>query len=364
MTRAASAALMPLRDARVLLLDGLVPVAPRSLSLGAARGRIAAAAVAATQNLPAGLTALRDGYAVATALVGGAAPHAPVLLARPPPWIEAGEPLPPGTDAVLPPEGLDGRFVVADLGPGEGTHGPGADLAAGAALLTAGERIGPGHILALAAIGHSAVAVRQPVLRLVATGTPQPDALSPALAALIAARGGTAEIVAAPDDADAIAAAILGGGADAVCVIGGTGFGRTDRSAGALDRAGRVQAHGIALRPGESTGFGAAGGRPVLLLPGRCEGALAAFLALGAPLLAALSDQPESPLRSAPLRRKMVSVIGVSEIVFVRCHADGVEPLGSADLPLGRLARADGAVLVEPEREGYPEGTEVEVVDL
>lgn len=364
MMRSPSAALMPLADALERLRTVTVPVTPQSRPLAAANGRIAAETVPVPRAIPGGLSARRDGYAVEAAVIGGASPYAPVLLPRLPSWIEAGALLPTGADAVLPAEGLEGRTAVAEVGAWEGTRAVGEDLAAGDVLIAAGDQVGPLHLLALGAAGLDRLALRAPRLRLVATGTDGPDALNATLAALIAARGGTAETVAVPDDEAAIAEAILGGEAEAVLVVGGTGFGRTDRSAAALDRAGHVAAHGIALRPAETAAIGAAGGRPVLLLPGRPEAALAAFLALARPLLAALAGAAESPARPAPLLRKIASTIGLTEVVFVRRRAEGIEPLGSEGLPLRRLAEADGAVLVPPECEGYAEGSQVEVVSF
>src|SRR4029079_4968529 len=58
-------------------------------------------------------------------------------------------------------------------------------------------------------------------------------------------------------------------GADMVIAIGGTGSGRSDGSVNMLARVGKVQFHGIAITPGETTALGFFGGRPVLLLPGR-----------------------------------------------------------------------------------------------
>ena len=364
MMRAASAALMPLAEARARLLSLARPVPPQAVPLAEAPGRIAAGTLLARAALPERPTALRDGYAVEAAGIGGASPYAPVRLPGAPAWIEAGELLPPGTDAVLLPEGLDGRDAVAEVFCGEGVRDAGDDLHAGDEWLAGGRRIEPRHLLALAACGRTTVEIRRPRLALIVTGAPEPDALSPFLAALIARQGGTAVTAAAPDEADAIAAAIRNAEADAMLVLGGTGFGRSDRSAAGLARAGRLLAHGLALRPGETAGIGEAEGRPVLLLPGRAEAALAVYLALGRPLLEALSGSETPRPARAVLSRKIASGIGLSEVVYARRGAGGVAPLGGADLPLRQLVEADAAVLVPPEREGYPEGTEVEVWDL
>lgn len=364
MSRSASAALMPLGDALGLLGASVDPVAERLLPLAAARGRISAATIEAPHALPAGLVAARDGFAVEAAAIGGASPYAPVPLPHRPAWIEAGEALPAGTDAVLPPESLEPYGAVADLAAREGTHGPGEDLTPGDRLVAAGERIGPLHLLALAMAGRETVAVRMPRLRLIATGAPAPDGLSPLLAALIADRGGDTERIAVPDEVEAIASALGAGDADAVLVLGGSGYGRADRSADGLARAGRLHAHGIALRPGETAALGEAAGRPVLILPGRPAAALAAFLALGAPLLARLAGARDEPGTPTTLRRKIASVIGLAEIVFVCRRPEGVEPLGGFELPLRRLLRADGFVLVAPEREGHRAGEQVEVRPL
>ena len=364
MMRTPSAALTPLSEALDLLRGLARPVAPQTIPLAAADGRIAAATLLAPEDCPRAATALRDGFAVEAAAIAGASSYAPVMLFGSPAWIEAGARLPEGADALLPAEGLEGRSAVAEAGAGDGIRGRGEDFSRGDAIVGAGERITPLHLLALAAAGLGAIAIRRPRLRLVVTGSSERDALSPMLRALIGEAGAETETVAAPDEPEAIAAAIRSGSADGVLVLGGTGYGRSDRSAEGLARAGRVHAQGLALRPGETAGIGEADGRPVLLLPGRPDAALAVFLALGRPLIAALAGARTPHLPSAPLLRKIASGIGLSEIVYLRRRANGVEPLGGADLPLRRLAGAEGAVLVPPEREGYPEGTEIEVLPL
>lgn len=368
MTRSGTAALTPLDDATALLLDGLAPVAPVALPLAEALGRFAARDVPAEADLPAGRVALRDGWAVDAARITGASPYGPVPLHRPPDWVEAGSPLPQGTDTVLPVEAIEQGEAVADAPAGDGAWSTGRDIRTGTLLLAAGARITPLHLLALAAAGLDRVAIRAPRLRLLVTGSHdlyRADALSPVLSAMSLGAGarllGTARV---PDDPDAIAAAIRPGEADAVLVLGGTGFGRSDRSAEALARAGTLKAHGIALRPGETAGFGTCEDRPVLLLPGRPEAALAAFLTLGRAMLAALSGSGPPATGSARTLRKVTSTIGLAELVFARRREHGVEPIGSAELPVARLIEADCAILVPPEREGYAEGAEVAIMTL
>ena len=360
MIRNASSALIPLREAANLLSGDAAPVAPATVALAAALGRISAGAVVAGSDVPVGLTAMRDGFAVEAASVGGASVYAPIFLGRPPPWVEAGQPLPSGTDAVLPPEGFAAGMVVADIAPREGVRGAGDDVAGNERLIEAGTRIEPLHLLVLEAVGLKAVDIREPLVRVVTAGATSLDTVSPLLRRLIARAGGATEAVRAQGVGD-IVEAIRGGAADAVLVVGGSGFGRSDQSAAALATAGEVRAHGIAMRPGETTAVGSAAGRPVLLVPGRPEAALAAFLALGRPLVARLAGAQDRLPQRHVLVRKIVSSIGLSEVVFVRSGPDGVEPLGGAGLPLRRLVQADGIIVVEPESEGFRAGEEAEV---
>ncbi|GJD62886.1 molybdopterin-binding protein [Methylobacterium frigidaeris] len=361
--RASTAALMPLAEAVAALVALARPVAAVTVRAADAMGAVAAEDVAVAAGRPDTRTALRDGWAVKAAGIVGASSYAPVRLAHAPAWVEAGAPLPAGADALLPPEatGPDPRDIEAEAATGEGTRAPGAELPSGARLVAAGERVSALQAFALAAAGLAQVPVRRPRLRLLAAA---PDTLSPLLGAWIAARGAAVDSAVRPAEAGALADTLRDPGADAVVVIGGTGPGRSDASAAALARAGRLHAHGIALRPGESAGFGEAAGRPVLLLPGRPDAALAAWLALGRPLLAALAGAGPDATHTVALTRKVVSVIGLTEVVFLHRSGAGAAPLGGAEIPLHRLVRADAALLVPPAREGYPAGTPVEVLPL
>jgi molybdopterin biosynthesis enzyme len=151
-------------------------------------------------------------------------------------------------------------------------------------------------------------------------------------------------------------------GSDAVIGVGGTGSGRRDAAVHMLARLGAVEAHGIAISPGETAAFGFAGERPVLLVPGRLDAALAVWLLIGRCLVATLAGGTvEETAGMLPLKRKVTSTIGMTELVPVRCSTGVAEPLGSGYLSLTALARSDGWIVVPADSEGFPAGTQVAV---
>jgi molybdopterin biosynthesis enzyme len=129
-----------------------------------------------------------------------------------------------------------------------------------------------------------------------------------------------------------------------------------------LARRGRVEAHGIAICPGETAAVGFVGNRPVLLVPGRLDAALVVWLLIGRHLVAKLAGGvvEDTPM-ILPLRRKVTSTIGMTEIIPVN-RSDGMaEPLGSGYLSLTALSRSDGWILVPAESEGFAAGSQVAV---
>jgi molybdopterin biosynthesis enzyme len=99
----------------------------------------------------------------------------------------------------------------------------------------------------------------------------------------------------------------------------------------------------------------------VLLLPARLDAALAAFLVVGHALLRGLTGAPICPGMPVILARKIVSTVGLAEVVPVRRVADGIEPLASTYWPMQAIARANGWVYVPPESEGYAAGASLEM---
>jgi molybdopterin molybdotransferase len=362
------ARLMPL-DAVLERIDALVaPVAAREVAIADAVGRVVAADVTVTSR-PAVALALRDGWAVNSALAQDAGPYAPAPLPSAL-WIEAGAPLPPGADAVAEIDAVmvrDGRAqAIAPIASGEGVLAAGADADHASPFRLEGRRLRAVAAAALAGAGIARIRIREPrlaVVRARPAGDPVIDAAAALVAHAIAAAGGVVlDHLAGGEGLEGALRRQDADDADAVVAIGGTGNGRNDGSVMTLARLGRVEAHGIAISPGETAAFGMVEARPVLLLPGRLDGALAAWLLLGRRMLARLvASREEPPATAARLTRKIASNLGLAELVPVRLRAGQAEPLGSGYLPLQTLAAADGWILVAADREGHPAETTVMV---
>lgn len=366
------AKLTPLADA-LATIDALArPVEPRKADIGAALGRVLAADVVSASGWPLVNLAMHDGWAVKSGETIDAGSYGPAPLSAVPQWVDAGQPLSPGADAVASLDMVAVRGSQAEalavVAPGEGVLPAGADAEAGKPLRLAGEHLRAIDQAVLSAAGVARVTIREPRIRLLGARTG--DALIAAgygwLATTLAAGGATV----IPDvghevAVDHLEAAFHHEGSDAILVLGGTGSGMSDASLHALAKVGRVAFHGVGLIPGETAGFGAVGARTVLLLPGRIDAALAAWLTLGRRWLKILAGgEEEEKLFMAELARKVASTVGMAEVVPVHCRDRSAQPLAGGYFSIAALARADGWILVPPESEGYPAGAEVAVRPL
>jgi molybdopterin biosynthesis enzyme len=359
------ARLTPLADVLACIDAQVKPVAPRVLAIGAAVGRVLAGDVIAGPR-PLQAVALRDGWAVNAEFTSDASAYAPAPLPAAT-RLDIGQPMPSGADAVAPLDVVVVRGnrteIIAPVGIGEGVLPAGADAAPQSPLVQAGKRLS--HIQAgvLVAAGVRRVAIHEPRVRLV-RARPADDAVIDAAMALIASEittgGGHLLSAAAGAEGAGLELALADESADAIVAIGGTGSGQQDTSVFALARLGRVEAHGIALSPGETAALGFVGQRPVLLLPGRVDAALAAWLVIGRHLLGRLAASTENePGTKVKLARKIASALGLAEVMPARVSDGVAEPIASGYVPLSALAQTDGWILVPPESEGYPAGAEV-----
>lgn len=359
-------------DEVLAAIDRLVaPIAPRAVEVAAATSCVLAEDVAAAADRPHTACALRDGFAVDAEAVADASSYGPVPLTSSPVRVDIGDALPAATNAVAPLDAFvhrDGQVeAIASITPGEGVLAAGEDVRLGAVLRRAGERLRDIDIAVLRAAGIERLAVRLPCIRLAHARAGQDTVLGAAgdlIGRAIGVEGGLALVPPPTEPATGgdLADALADESVDAVIAIGGTGCGRGDASVRTLARLGGVEVHGMALTPGETAAFGFAGRRPVLLIPGRLDAALAAWLVIGRRLLARLcASTAEQPAVPALLARKIASPLGLTEVVPVRRHGGQAEPLATGYWPLQAIAQADGWVMVPPESEGYPLGAEVMV---
>jgi molybdopterin molybdotransferase len=190
--------------------------------------------------------------------------------------ISAGDPIPPGSDAVIPlnlgqPRPPDAVECIEALAPGENVEVLGSVAAPGALLAAAGMQLSPPHIGMLIAAGFVSVEViRRPMVRIVvAPGSATTDINGPMTRALVERDGGVVtDTVTVERSEQGIRNALGGEGVDVVLVIGGTGPG-TDDHAAALSKAGELTFQDVAFRPGETRSLGRAqNGAPIMLLPG------------------------------------------------------------------------------------------------
>ena len=363
-------------DQALATVDALAqPVPPSALRVEAALGRVLAADVLVAQPMPPRPLALRDGWAVSSVLVADAGPYAPVPLSAAPAWVEVGEPLPEEADAVMPPDAVvisaGTAEAVAPAVAGDGVLAAGADAGPGASLRRAGQAVRAVDVAAFGALGVMEVTARVPRVRLVAASV-RHDADGTRIALIrraIEADGGA--VCGRPPEPDngvaedhLLAEALAADGADAVIVVGGVGMGWRELAVETLARIGAVAIHGIGMRPGSDAAIGSVGARPVLLLPGRHDAALAVYLLVGRRLLARLTGGSEAPAGRAVLARKIVSTVGMAELVLVRRVPHGIEPIAAEHFPLQAITQADGYVMVPGTSEGYGSGSVVEMRPL
>jgi molybdopterin biosynthesis enzyme len=355
------ARLTPLHEALAALDTLAHPVAPREVDASDALGAVLAADVTAGP-LPARVVALRDGYAVTAADLDGASSYAPIPLPSMPPRVEAGDEIPQGADAVVPPDSIvigRGAEAVAPAAPGEGVMRERSESDPARPLRKAGERIRVADIAIFTAASIGRVSVRRPHLQVAAAR--EDLRLAPVLDFVMrdcAAHGCHAQARNGLEVDDVLS----GSEADAVVIVGGSGAGRRDRSVRALASRGQVALHGIGLMPGETAAIGHAGSRPVVIVPGQLDAAIAVWLTLGRQLIARLTGLTEpEPVPMRRLTRKVTSAVGLAEVVAVACDGDTAEPLARQHLPLWALARANGWLLVPAGSEGYAAGSTVAV---
>jgi molybdopterin molybdotransferase len=316
-------------EARAKILAAAGPRGRERVALAEALGRTLAEPLAAKRTQPPVAVSAMDGFALRAAdvatlparlkLIGtSAAGHgfAGNLGRGEAVRIFTGAPVPQGADTILIQEEaqIDADRVLAAASVALGSHirAAGIDFTQGEVLLEAGRRLGPIEIALAAAMNYADLpVVRRPRVAILATG----DELvapggavgknrivasnAPGVAALVRLAGGVPlDLGIVADEFAAIEAAIRAARAaeaDVLVTLGGASVGDHDLVKSALASEGmELGFWRIAMRPGKPLIHGRLGDMLILGLPGNPAASIVCSLLFLAPLLRALSGDPQA----------------------------------------------------------------------
>src|SRR5260370_5659550 len=182
------ARLTPLGAVLALIESRIKPVPPKTIRVATAR-RLTLAEDVAASSQPAQAIALRDGFAVDAGAIGDAGPYTPVPLTLTARRIDAGDPMPDGTDAVLPLDAvvLRGKSAEATttVAPREGVLLAGGDVVPQTPLRRAGQRVRIVDVGAMPAACVQAASVREPSIGVALGGVGGTAVINAALSMLV-----------------------------------------------------------------------------------------------------------------------------------------------------------------------------------
>jgi molybdenum cofactor synthesis domain-containing protein len=393
---------LPLADAMTIMREAVAPIErTERVPLDEAAGRVLAADVFATRDVPPFDRAAMDGYAVRAADTAGASRGTPVLLdclgavftggmagmavgAAQCTEIATGAPLPQGADAVVMVEdtarpAAGGRVsVLAEARSGQHVGRRGSDIASGDLVQRRGDHLNPARLGALAALGETRAEVfERPRVFLASTGdevTAPGRPLAPGhiydvnrhtLPAVVRAHGGSPIVHDAIEDSldDLRRALDAAASADLIVLSGGSSVGERDLMVDAVVERGEILFHGIAVKPGKPTLLGRIGGRLVLGMPGNPTSCLSNAYILLVPLLRALARLPEHvpETRTLPLARAIGSPPDRHQFYPVRIEGGAAVPVFKGSGDITSLSEAEGYIEIPAGVDRVDAGTAVTV---
>ncbi len=372
-----------------------VRVADESVDLKACLGRVLAADVVSSIDVPPADNSAMDGYALRRADWAGAdhaleisqritagkapAPLEKGTVAR----IFTGAETPAGADAVVMQEKCraDGnRVYMESVGEtGANIRPRGQDIRKGATVLQTGHRLRAQDLGLIASLGIARVDVRRRLrVAIISTGEElvEPgDALKPGqiynsnrymLQALIEGWGFEAVDFGITADDPQIISGILSEAsreADAIVTTGGVSVGEEDHVKAVVESLGHIDLWRVAIKPGKPFAFGDVLGTPFLGLPGNPVSAFVTALVIARPFLfdcQGVSHPEIVPLRETALFDKKGSFR--EEYLRVRSTADGVEMFEKQSSGvLYSTSWGDGFVVQKPD-EDIQKGDRVDVI--
>ncbi len=314
--------------------------------------------------------------------------------------IMTGAPLPPGANHVVKVEDTDreatpGTVRILRTADAKSHVRPaGQDMQVGDPVLEAGDPVHPGTVAVLAALGRSEILVhRRPVVAIVTTGdelrTPDryhevragagvPESNGPMIAAQVAQAGGIPHYLGiSPDEPEALRTLLEAGGeADALVTVGGASMGEADLVKQVLAGLNfELDFWRVRIRPGSPFGFGwlprGEARLPVFSLPGNPASAFATFEVLVRPYVLSLAGHrcvhrrtvrcaAGEDLRGAP---------GLTYFLRVEVDSRTDPPFATLCGPQGSglvssLSRAHGLAIIPEVADGVARGEKLDVLML
>ena len=389
-----------LDDARRLIAGACVPIArTERVAILDANGRVAAAAVQSSRDVPPFARASMDGYAVRAEDTFGASRHEPKPLrivdtvytgqvpahpVEPGTAIEiaTGAPMPQGADAVVMVEETERTgtevCILTPVYPRQNVGRQGADITVGQTVLSDGDVLNPSRIGALAALGIADVDVyAKPTVAILSTGNEIADPgeeLKPGqiydinrftISTIVQEHGGVAmRFATAQDTVDALDHALTAAlTCDVLVFSGGSSVGDRDLMLDVIAARGEILFHGIAVKPGKPTVFGTIKGKPVFGLPGYPTSCLSNGYMLLAPALRAiarLKPRIDATL-TLPLAQRIVSTTGRHQFYTVRIADGQAVPAFKASGDITSMSQADGYIEIPAHTDIVEKGEMVEV---
>lgn len=322
--------LLSVADARARI-DALVsPInGTEQLPIRMALGRILAAPIISTINVPPDTNSAMDGYAMLGAdlpasgtaqleIIGRAmagAPYTGRVAAGQAVRIMTGAVIPDGADTVLMQEQVTANAASIEIGsghrPGQNVRRAGEDMAVGATILTPGKQLLPAEIGVLASLGIAEVRVTRRLRvaffstgdELISLGEPlEPgqiyDSNRYTVHGMLSRLGvEILDLGVIRDDRAAIRQAFKDAAAfgDVVITSGGVSVGEADFVKQTFDDMGKVDFWKIAMKPGKPLAFGKLGDALFFGLPGNPVSVMATFYQFVQPALQKLMGMSAIP---------------------------------------------------------------------
>jgi len=345
--------------------------------------RILTAPVYSNRTNPPLLLAGPDGIAVVSTKTSGATEDTPVELDVP--RVNTGMPVPEGFDAVIPIEEVtsvaEGRYQIKNTAtPLQNTIPKGSDIKEGDLVMDAGHILIPLDIGALLTYGIREVSVKNWKIGLMATGdeivppnkNPLAGQIIDSNSYVIAAflrQFGISPVLApvTPDNPGCIAEELahLLDTCDMVIIFGGSSAGSKDFTVDALQQAGSLLFHGVAMAPGKPVSLANVNGKPVFGMPGPSIGSLMVLYELVYPLLKQWGVPiPSDTYTSGFLTSPVTSFDGFDMFLMMSVHEqDGKIMITPVERRFGQMmgVRSDAILHKAPGSGTIKAGEEVKV---